>query len=138
MRIRWSTFIDLITICIRKKRYGCKWTWTLETIQHYTLIQIKVKEQPLDYYSTIVFLCLYCLYNVQLHIHVHSLWKVSLNSNGNKFHQYQQNHEKSPLILTKHKQTTTANVRNPGHGLGQAQKCVRVKPINGILTILSW
>ena len=26
-----------------QKGYGCKWTW--ETIQHYTLTQIKVKEQ---------------------------------------------------------------------------------------------
>jgi hypothetical protein len=32
-------------ICNSKKRYGCKWTWTWETIQHYTETQIQGKEQ---------------------------------------------------------------------------------------------
>jgi len=31
---------------ISKKRYGCKWTW--ETIQHYTLTWIQVKERCCD------------------------------------------------------------------------------------------
>ena len=29
-----------------KKGYGCKWTW--ETIQHYTLTQIKVQEHRVE------------------------------------------------------------------------------------------
>jgi hypothetical protein len=35
------------------------------------------------------------------------------------------------------KNTTTYDVRNPGPGLGQAHKCVRVKLVYGIPTLLS-
>jgi len=51
-------------------------------------------------------------------------------------HQYQQN-EQLPLILTElneHKITTTYDVGNPGPGLGQGQKCIGVKSVNGIPT----
>jgi hypothetical protein len=29
-------------------------------------------------------------------------------------------------------ESTAYGIENPGHGLGQAQKCVGVKPVNGI------
>ena len=54
-------------------------------------------------------------------------------------HQHQQN-EQSPFILTgltEHKETTTYDVGNPGHGLRQSQKCGGVKPVNGIPTLPS-
>ena len=63
--------------------------------------------------------------------------KESLNSVGQQFYQYRQN-EQSPLIiteLTEHKKSTTYDIGNPGPGLGQEQKCDRVKPVKGI-TIL--
>ena len=44
---------------------------------------------------------------------------------------YQQN-EQPPFILTElseHKKDMTYDVRNPGSGLGQAQKCDGVKPV---------
>lgn len=45
--------------------------------------------------------------------------KKGLNSDGHGFHQYQQKtSDQSHLIfneLTEHKNTTTCNVRNPGH-----------------------
>ena len=47
------------------------------------------------------------------------LWKERLNSDGQQFHQYPQN-EHSPLTFT-----MTYDVRNPGSGLGQAQKIWR-------------
>ena len=50
------------------------------------------------------------------------LWKEIFNSDGHQFYQYQQN-EQSSLVLTeptKHKKTTTYDVRNPGAGLVQA------------------
>ena len=34
--------------------------------------------------------------------------------------------------------TTTYDVGNPGPGLGQAHKCGRVKPVNGIPILPSW
>ena len=49
------------------------------------------------------------------------LWNKSLNSDGHKFHQYQQN-EQSPLILTK---------------LTDAQTCGLDKPVNWIPTLPS-
>ena len=65
------------------------------------------------------------------------LWKESSNTDGQRFQQYQQN-EESLLISnpwTKNK-TTTYEVGNPGPGLGQAQQCGGVKPVNGIITLL--
>ena len=58
---------------------------------------------------------------------------------GHQFHQYQQN-EQCPLILnelTIYKKTTTYDFRKLGPGLGQAQKCDGVKPVNGIPTHVS-
>ena len=67
----------------------------------------------------------------------YSLWKESLNRDGYQFLQYKQS-EQAPLILseiTEHIDTTTSDVRNSGPGLGQAQTCGRVKPVNGIPTL---
>ena len=54
------------------------------------------------------------------------LWKESFKSDGQQFHQYQQN-EQWPLTSThwnyKKKKTTTFHVRDPGPGFGQPQKC---------------
>jgi hypothetical protein len=36
------------------------------------------------------------------------------------------------------KKNTTYDVGNPGPGLGQAQKCGWVKPVNGIPSLSSW
>jgi len=54
-------------------------------------------------------------------------------SDGQQFHQYQQN-KQSPFILTPWTQskTMTYDVGYTGFGLGQAQKCDCVKPVNGI------
>jgi hypothetical protein len=41
------------------------------------------------------------------------------------------------LNLLNTKKTTTYDVGNPGPGLGQAQKCGRVKPVNEIPTLPS-
>ena len=54
-----------------------------------------------------------------------SLWKESLNSDGQQLHQYQQN-QQSPLtwtLWTQKKNTTTYEVGNPGPGFGQAHQC---------------
>ena len=67
---------------------------------------------------------------------VWGLWKENLNSDDYQFHQYQQN-EQSPLVLielTQLKKTTTCDVGNPRPGLGQAHKCVGIKPTS----IRSW
>ena len=63
------------------------------------------------------------------------LWKESLNSDGQQFHQYQQN-DQSPL--TEHKKTllTTYDVGNPCSGLEQAYRYGGFKPVNGIPTNL--
>jgi hypothetical protein len=37
--------------------------------------------------------------------------------------------------LIEHKKTTTCDIENPDHGLGQAQTCDGVKPVNGIPTL---
>ena len=73
---------------------------------------------------------------------VTKFWKESLNSDGQQFHQYQQN-EQPTLILTeltkrKKKKTMTCDVRKLGPGLGQKQKCGGVEPVNEIPTLLSW
>jgi hypothetical protein len=41
------------------------------------------------------------------------------------------------IISHQHKNTTACDIGNPGPGLGQAQKCGRVKSVNGIPTLLS-
>ena len=67
------------------------------------------------------------------------LRKESLNSDGHQFHQYQQNGQ-SPLILnelTECKEEHAYDIGNPVLGLGQAQKCGRVKQVNRIPTLLS-
>ena len=54
------------------------------------------------------------------------LWKESLNSDHQQYHQYQQN-EQSPLAATHWTQKrggTTYVVGNPGPGLEHALKCV--------------
>ena len=63
-------------------------------------------------------------------------FNIKLGSNCQQFHQYQQSRQ-SPLTSTieHEKKTTTYDVGNPGPGLEQAQKCGRIKPINGISTL---
>jgi len=58
-----------------------------------------------------------------------NLWKENLNSYGQQFHQYQQN-EQSPLTSNRwkfKKKIMTYGIGNPGPGLGQTQKCGRIK-----------
>ena len=50
-----------------------------------------------------------------------TLWKININSD---VHQYQQNEQTE---LTIHKKSKTCDIESPGPGLGQAQKCGRVK-----------
>ena len=69
------------------------------------------------------------------------IWKESLNSDGEQFHQYQQN-EPSPLTfklysLNTNKKTTRYKVGNLGHDLGQAQKYVVVKLVTMIPSLQS-
>jgi len=65
------------------------------------------------------------------------LWKKSLNSDGQQFHQYIY---KKIRTITSHlnrcntKKTMTQfnyYIGNPGSGLGQTQKCGGVNPVNG-------
>jgi len=56
--------------------------------------------------------------------------KKSLNSDGQQFHQYQQN-KQLPLTQTIEHKTDHMWLRNPGSGLGHWYG--RVKPFNGIL-----
>ena len=67
---------------------------------------------------------------------LNTLWKNNLNSDGEKFQQYQQNVH-SPLTLNT-KMTMTYDVGNPDPDLRQVQKCGGVKPVNGIQTLPSW
>ena len=73
-------------------------------------------------------------------IGVLQIWKEILNSDGQQFqlsfhnHQYQQN--KQLPITSSHwtwKMTTTCDIANSGHCLGQAQNCGRVKAGNCIV-----
>ena len=48
------------------------------------------------------------------------IWKESLNSDGQQFHQYQHHHSSQ---TSEYKRTTTHDVGNLCPGLGQAQKC---------------
>ena len=59
-----------------------------------------------------------CIYQWNIDI----LWIESLNSDGQQFHQYQQN-EQSPLTLRQwtQKKTMTYDIGNPGSGLRQEQ-----------------
>jgi hypothetical protein len=41
-------------------------------------------------------------------------------------------------LLTEYKKDYNLWVVNPGPGLGQAHKCGRVKPVDGIPTLPSW
>ena len=45
-------------------------------------------------------------------------------------------HKKNKHLLIEHTKTMAYDVGNPVPGLGQAQKCGRVKPVNGIPTLL--
>ena len=58
-----------------------------------------------------------------------------MNSDGQQFHQYQQN-QHSPLILTEltepKKEHNIYDIGNSGPVLKQAQKCGWVKPVDGI------
>jgi len=62
------------------------------------------------------------------------LWKESLNSDGQQFHQYQQN-EQSPLTLTHWTQKREHNIWHwkSMSPLGTGKKCGKTKPVNGIL-----
>jgi hypothetical protein len=62
------------------------------------------------------------------------------DSDGHQLHQYQQNKQLLLILaeFTEHtKKTTTYDVGNPDPGFGQAQKCGREKPVNGMSTMLS-
>ena len=73
---------------------------------------------------------------VLFYVTTFSLWNESLNSDGQRFHQYQQN-EHSLLTLTrKTKQITTYNVGNPSPSLRQEQNYGDVEPINEIQPLL--
>jgi hypothetical protein len=54
---------------------------------------------------------------------------VNNSTNINKIN----NHLSS--LLTEHKKNMTYDVGNPDSGIGQAQKCGGVKPVNGIPTL---
>jgi hypothetical protein len=54
----------------------------------------------------------------------------SINSDGQQFHQYQQN-EQPPLTSNN---TTTCGVRNQGPRLEQTEKCDRDKSVNVTLS----
>jgi hypothetical protein len=57
---------------------------------------------------------------------------VNNSTNINKM-----NNHLSPSLTEHKKKTMKYDIRNPGLCLGQAQKCDRVKPINGIQTLPS-
>ena len=66
------------------------------------------------------------------------LWKESLNSDGQQFHQYQQRkHLTSDLNSSNIEKTTTYDIRNPGPGVGLPQICFEIKPAYGIPIIPS-
>ena len=71
-----------------------------------------------------------------LHLEDNCLWKACLNSDGQQVHQYHQKEQLpfnvNSLII---KKTTTFDTGNPYPGLGQGQKCGRVKPHSGIPTL---
>ena len=63
-----------------------------------------------------------------------SLWKESLNSNGQQFHQYQQKEQSSLTSTNSAQKIRPYDVENPAPGLGQACKCGRVNRIMSIST----
>ena len=66
-----------------------------------------------------------------------SYWKENLNSDGQQFHQYQQNKQFISHLYSLNTKKRH-NVGNLGLGLGQAQKCGLVKPVNVIPALPSW
>jgi hypothetical protein len=63
-------------------------------------------------------------------------YERKLKSNGQQFHQYQQNEQS---LLTEYKKsTTTYDVGNSGPALGQTQKWGGVKQVNEITILPSW
>jgi len=66
--------------------------------------------------------------------HVSLLLKESLNSDCHQFHQYQQTNNLLLVLLNSlnTKKPTIYGIGNQSRGLGQAQQCGGVKPINGI------
>lgn len=65
----------------------------------------------------------------------HILWKESWNKDGQWFNQNQQS-ERPPLISNHwtHKKNLAYGIGNPSYGMEQAQKCGRIKPVEGIST----
>ena len=61
--------------------------------------------------------------------------KESLNSDGQQFHQYQQNKQSPSLIEHTQKKLKTCDVGNLGPRLEQKQNCGGVKPVNRIPTL---
>ena len=60
------------------------------------------------------------------------LWRQFINSDGQQLHWHQQS-EQLPVTLAHWTlKKTTYDVGNPGPGLGQAQKCGGVRPVNEI------
>jgi hypothetical protein len=57
---------------------------------------------------------------------------INNSTNVNK-----KNNQFEPQTFWKQNKTTTNGVENLGSGLGQAQKCDGVKPVNGIPTLPS-
>ena len=73
------------------------------------------------------------------HTKVIIVMKKSLHSNSKQFHQINKWSITSHLhSLNTKKKTMTYDVGNAGPGLEQAQKCGRVRPVNGIPTITFW
>jgi hypothetical protein len=65
--------------------------------------------------------------------------KKSLHTDSKQFYQINKWSITSHLhSLNTKKKTMTYDVGNPGPGLGQTQKCGRVRPVNGIPTIPFW
>ena len=62
------------------------------------------------------------------------LWEESLNSDGQQFHRYQQNNLSTQIIEHK-KDYITNDAENPGPSVGQTQRCVGVKPVNGMILV---
>ena len=75
-------------------------------------------------------------YQVLSGVHDEDLWIESLDSDGQQFHQYQQNKVTSHLKSLNTKRPWH-DIGNPDPDFGQAQKCGRGKPVIGIPTLLS-
>ena len=119
------------------------WVWTLKMLAHWnnTLSPSQFYFYSLIGFKLLVFKPQVCCTWAK-HIHHYAtkaVWyceKKSLNSDDRQFHQYQQD-KQLPLASTiKYKKIMIYGVGNPGLGLRQAQKCGRVKLVNGISTFL--